>query len=999
MSLDVAPAPPPTSLSSVPALDLGRLADLDDAPTEAEWLNDLLQATLSYDTSSQASPQANLISLEASLGKTLAALEVATHDTSALVDRTIDDISRSVPRLAFDLQLMRENALLLRFTLDGIRKRAGIGSGFGENPEVSRVMEKLRVLDLAKARMEAARDVLREAESWSTLESEVAGLLGEQAYAKAAERLEEAARSMVVFQNTTEYEGRRALMVSLQNQLEASLSSSLVSAINTRDVKACKSYYAIFGQIQREAEFTAYYFGSRRSALVDAWVNANLIDAPNAARDLVAAGASTTAASASASTQASPSPPIKLTSFLIKFYGDLHALLAEERTYVPAIFPDPAPTISSFVSTTLEGLSPSLPQRLSAIADTYGPLMLPELIQAYRATEDFALSVDQIISKLDPSSVTPLATHGSSGSVSGAPFVSSPGLEGGAPVTPSKRDRRFSKRMSTSRRMGSRSSSFGGSAAPDIDGVGVPTTANHAAVRAWETAMFEPFLDWQVEYPELERQYLAHEVARLTGPSGTDVMGYLVEEGAGASSGSRDRKGGEKGARALWDLTSSVFALMEDAMSRSSAMTHGYAAAGLVEVIDGQLVAFLDRRKNELNGAKLMAGQARRGQGLRSDNEDEATFEGLEYSTEDWGTFQLGLRLLDTCRSITDRLASFENKLQTRLTILAQTIREAREDPLHYTIPGTTRGAITLLRQSALNSIELAQLLEPLERLQDASSRPPTSPITLALMPKARFATVEFTRATQLFLHETILAPLLAHLKDYAVLPTWTTSQDQRPGAKGAFDLSIPTFSLSPTETISRVGEGLFNLPRLFEVYAGDDALAFSLETLPHVDPEALRSLQPPSLASASPAHRPSLSQSRLNESLSLSPPAPSAFSRRSASVSFISMPSFHSNLSAETVISTWLSSLTLSILHHLTSVVLPTMHRLSKHGARQLVSDLDYMVNVARALDVEASDELEAWRDAAALEEKPGNEEELGMDKRVYERVARMRGWRKTGT
>ncbi|SCZ99772.1 BZ3501_MvSof-1269-A2-R1_Chr12-2g03474 [Microbotryum saponariae] len=996
MSGDVAPAVPLVSSSSLPALDLCRLADLDDAPTEAEWLNHLLKATMSHDRASQSSSQANLGSLEASLGKALAALEVATHDTSALVDRTIDDISRSVPRLAFDLQLMRENALLLRFTLNGIRKRAGTGSGFGENPEVSCVMEKLRVLDLAKARMEAARDVLREAESWSTLESEVAGLLGEQAFAKAAERLEEAARSMVVFQNTIEYEARRTLMVSLQNQLEASLSSSLVSAINTRDVKTCKSYYAIFGQIQREAEFTAYYFGSRRSALVDAWVNANLIDIPNVMIELDAASTATSTASASIM---SASTPIKLTSFLIKFYGDLHALLAEERTYVPAIFPDPAPTISSFVSTTLEGLSPSLPQRLSAIADTYGPLILPELIQAYRATEDFALSVDQIISKLDPSSATPLATHGSSGSVSGAPFVSSPGLEGSAPATPSKRDRRLSKRMSTSRRMGSRSLSFGGSAVSNTDGAGVPTTANHAAVRAWETAMFEPFLDWQVEYPELERQYLAYEVARVTGPPGTDVMGYLVEEGAGASSGSRDQKGGEKGARALWDLTSSVFSLMEDAMSRSSAMTHGYSAAGIVEVIDGQLVDFLDRRKNELNRAKSMAGHARRRQGLRSENEDEAAFEGLEYSTEDWGTFQLGLRLLDTCRSITDRLTSFENKLQTRLMILAQTIREARENPLHYTIPGTTRGAITLLRQSALNSVELAQLLEPLERLQVASTGPPAPPLSLALIPKARFATVEFTRATQLFLHETILAPLLAHLNDYAVLPTWTTSQDQRPGAKGAFDLAIPTFSLSPTETISRVGEGLFNLPRLFEVYAGDDALAFSIETLPHVDAEVLRALQPPSLASPiSPAHRPSLSHSRMSESVSFSPPATSAFSRRVASVSLVSIPSSHSHLSAETVISTWLSSLTLSILHHLTSVVLPTMHRLSKHGARQLVSDLDYIVNVARALDVEASDELEAWRDAAALEEKPGNEEELGMDKRVYERVAKMRGWRKTG-
>ena len=208
----------------------------------------------------------SLSSLDSSLARTLGLLDAATADTSSLVDRTIDDISRGVPRLTFDLQLMRENALLLRFTLDGIRKRAK-GTGTDGDSPVSQVMERLRVLDLVKARMEAARDVLREAESWSTLESEVTALVGEQAYAKAAERLEEASRSMVVFQNTAEFEGRRALMVSLQNQLEASLSASLVAAINARDVKQCKAYYAIFAQIQREAEFTAYYFGDRKSVV------------------------------------------------------------------------------------------------------------------------------------------------------------------------------------------------------------------------------------------------------------------------------------------------------------------------------------------------------------------------------------------------------------------------------------------------------------------------------------------------------------------------------------------------------------------------------------------------------------------------------------------------------------------------------------------------------------------------------------------------------------
>ncbi len=62
---------------------------------------------------------------------------------------------------------------------------------------------------------------------------------------------------MVVFQNTPEYEARRALMISFQNQLEASLSSALIAAINSRDTSLCRNYYSIFANIQRDSEFRA----------------------------------------------------------------------------------------------------------------------------------------------------------------------------------------------------------------------------------------------------------------------------------------------------------------------------------------------------------------------------------------------------------------------------------------------------------------------------------------------------------------------------------------------------------------------------------------------------------------------------------------------------------------------------------------------------------------------------------------------------------------------
>lgn len=986
------------SMASNLTTALQGLIDDEQPQSEIDWLNDLLSNSDDQPDATTTTTPNSLTQLDLKLSKTLGMLDSATHDTSALVDRTIDEISRSVPRLAFDLQLMRENALLLQFTLNAIRKRSTTGQ---QDSQVSQVMEKLRVLDLVKSRMEAARDVLREAESWSTLESEVTGLVGEQAYGKAAERLEEAARSMVVFQNTVEYEGRRALMVSLQNQLEASLSASLVAAINSHDLKACKSFHAIFCQIQREAEFTAYYFGSRRSNLVDAWTNANIEDCSD---------------SATLASEVAPRPPsVRFTTFLAGFYSELHSLLAEERTYVPAIFPDPLPTLSSFVQSTLEGLTPSLPQRLSAIADRHGPYVLPELIQAYRSTEELAISVDRIMAKV-----------GIPAALAGSPTT--PGPPSG---TPAKKTRRSSQRLSISRRHGSRSISFGAGSSPGFMNNG------EDSVRPWETAIFEPFLDWQVEYPDLERRYLEAETIRQTG--GKDIMAELV------------RSQSEKGARALWDHTVAVFGLMEDAVGRLLALTHGYGAAGLVRVIDVQLVAFTDKRRLELVAAsKNKTGPEQSSR--RPMDDDEAAFEGLEYSTEDWGAFQFGLRLLDTCRSMVDKLSTFEGKLRGRLTTLAHTVAEAREDPFNYVVPGTTPGAITLLRQSTLNSAELATLLDALEKssTQDSNGLNTAPSPPSPLLPKARHSIAEFTRATQVFLHDIILAPLLLHLSEYATLSCWTMSNDQRPGAKGLNELAIPTFSLSPTDTISRVGEGLFNLPRLFEVYANDDALAFSLETLPFVNAESLRVIQELQQEAVAPGTTGAIASSghRVSDSMSAASPgldssSSPSHSRRPTLTSIASsqLPppsrdaSVPAQLSPETVIATWLSSLTLGVLAHLSRRVLPRITRLSRTGASQLVADLDYIANVARALDVDVDSSsgsgsggsgtgpgtgtdqndvaaLEAWRDAcaAAIEDQVagGVKNETGsgtssttmsqVQQGVWDRVNKIRGFRAGG-
>lgn len=234
----------------------------------------------------------------------------------------------------------------------------------------------------------------------------------------------------------------------------------------------------------------------------------------------------------------------------------------------------------------------------------------------------------------------------------------------------------------------------------------------------------------------------------------------------------------------------------------------------------------------------------------------------------------------------------------------------------------------------------------------------------------------------------------------------WSATEAKKGNTSG-FDLQLPSFSLSPSPVIQHIAEGLLNLPRLFEVYADDDALAFSVETLPFVDKDSLHAM----LAHATGEAAMEDDQASRHSATS----SPSVPLRRLSSNSIASLgkigaspapeADLSSNLSPEMVSATWLSSLTLSLLSHFTTDILPSIRSLSTSGCAQLASDLAYLSNIVRALNVEW-DDLERWKeaveesdedgkkkwDAKRTEFRLGGRREAGYE--VWETVAKMRGW-----
>ncbi|KAF8160818.1 Golgi complex component 7-domain-containing protein [Crassisporium funariophilum] len=893
---------------ALPTSTVQLVDSLDQYDDVVSWINDTLTPKDSDDPSSTL--VVDLTELDHQITQLLTTLDIALEDTSSQLERIIDDVSRGIPRLAYDLHFMKDGASTLQHALVGVLQR----SRDAVPDETSAALDSLHHLDTIKGRMESSREVLREAESWSTLEHEVTSLIAEKSYGKAAERLSEANKSMVVFQNTPEYDPRRTLMVNLQNQLEAALSTALLSAINAQDITACREYFTIFSIIQRESEFRNYYYASRRSSIVSLWQTSSLVDCsptPSAARDSAAQG---------------------FADFLSKFYNNFLSLLNTERTSVCSIFPDPSITLSQFISSTFSSLQPTFPQRLIAYSSHHGELTLSHLIIALRATEEFATGVEKIMEKVK--------------------YTTSPILSP-RQVLPEKvptHVRRRSSRMSISWRPGQPHRNSSSSAG--ITKANVESTEG----MEWDQELFQPFLHFQVDYGSLERRFLEQSLCEII------------------TSDTREKVQAIDRPRLFRERAVDIFGVAEGSMGRCKAFTHGYGSVGLVQALDGFFQSFIDMWTADVQT------ESQNPSSLLKHSLSDSELSDLDYTAQDWSDIQLSLHLLASARTVFDRLTTFETKMRTYLSQLAAHFRLALNDPSNFLI-AVTKGESQLLEQSTLNSAELHALLISAEN--DANSRDPPFSATLRhqapmpiptpepLLVNSRQALSTFAQTCQMSTTNTILSPLRNHLAGYAASPAWRVSGDPNL-VTSSNDLQVPTFSLSPSDTVQRVAEGLLNLPRLFEVYADDDALAFSLQTLPYVESEVLQNLSEQSHdVPAQQAHR------------------------RRPSINYTKP----STIDPEVVSSAWLISLGHTFLEYLTTVVLPAIPTLSVAGAAQLASDLGYLSNIVQALNVEHTT-LEKWRIYVTMNQDEGvkalneNKSGLGILDPVLEHIAKLRGW-----
>ncbi|RIA92149.1 oligomeric Golgi complex subunit 7, partial [Glomus cerebriforme] len=764
-----------------------------------------------------------LLELENHTSTLVEKLQFLNQEISNRLERTIEDVTKSMPRIITDLQVMQEDATNLKSGVSLVKSQLNsVEEGTGK------ALDRLKYLDLVKTRMEASRDVLKEAENWSNLEQEASNIFASQDYQKASVRLMEAEKSLVIFQNTPEYEERRKLLTELQNQLEATISPQLVNALNQHDISACQKFYQIFNQIGRKKDFSNYYYGSRKAPLVKMWQYALLTDVPPP--------------------QFQSQIPKKFAEFLQEFYDELFIILNQEHTWCGNVFPDTNETLMSLIENIFNSLKPSLSARLTGLVEFYNEECLPEIINAWVVSENFGRQMEKVLfNPIQISSGMSSSTNGVSG-----------------------------KRTSVS-----------ALASASVSGKSISS----ANLITWGNVVFEPFSEYQHDYSEYEKNHLII------------LLNKTISE--------KKKVGTTDLAKVMSEIIGEIFTIAESGIKRCMTLTYGFGGIGLIEALNFFFISFIKEYQTLLEQLRLDSIS----RGENSSNNDYFDFDQDKLQQEDWSNFHIGLRLLATCRTTSERLNEVEEKIKNNLIRSSVTSLEGRSKKSNFM---GIQSSLLLLRQSPLNSYNLNELLTNIESKQILSP----SVITAET----------FIRLCQRFVFDTIFFPITKHLTNLPNMEVWNCVVEK--AKVSPFNIQIPTFSLQPNEYITRIGEHLLTLPQQFEVYADDKSLAFSIKSLPYSDENPI--------------------QEKDIKDLKDKKEGESNIITDEGSVSQLD----DDEISTDEVTHAWITSVARGTIHAILEKIFD-IPQLSPHGTQQLLTDLGYLTNVLSTLDISPTREL----------------------------------------
>ncbi|KAJ3165640.1 hypothetical protein HK101_000188 [Irineochytrium annulatum] len=887
----------PTSAS---ATDLADPFAFSDQPASSSAIDDSAPAA-------RASTSQRQSSLDTLASHLVNRLQLHAQELSSRLDGLADEAVRSVPRILHDIGFISRDGATLGSTILAIQRELDAA----DRGVSHAAFDALLRLETVRSRMEASRSSLREAENWNTLTAELEAIFAAGDLERAGIRLREASRSLSLLHGTPDYDERRKLLIKLQNQLEAALGPRLITALTEHDAEAARRCYFLFEQIQRTNEFSSYYHKTRKSGLVTAW-------------------------------KALDQPSVNFVDGYTSFLKSVLGVIEKERAWCPQIFPNPTQVLITLLHQIFQSLKPSLSSRLETLVASDQEQFLPTLIRAYQATLTWGSRVESVLDSLvqdDSFPSSPVLHSKQSGAMTSTPTaMSAAAATAGTPTTQNN----VARRTSAAALLTPASATAASNAPTPAD----PTT--------WGHPIFEAFLPFQQSYASLEAAHLS----------------LLLAGGLGLRPGQGQQA--NEMARVMNEQVGRWMVGCEAAVARCAGLTAGFGCVGLVEALNAFVGEVVDALAAGVVQVRIRAGLEDGGGGDGGGVGGGASSGGSEAMEQvEWENFQTGLKILSVCRNLTRRMRALEGvmvkcvrRVKGCVSAVPLTpgdslveLREVERSGVGGSLesmlsttslkeePAARAGkddggsgdrcetALALLRLSTLNSYRLHQLIASVDdrvttdwvTKAPSSASPWTEPRILNLLSPALPALKSLTLSAQRLIFDSIFSSIERQFAALPTFPEWSTP-DGRDGVP-----EVMKFSMSQLPYITQIGESLLTLPQRLEIHAGEDGIvmAFAIRGLPYLEEQDFVDEVDDAGAAGEEGDATAGSGARSGE--------PSG-----------------AVLDDEDVTHFWITSVARASMASYLSAILRIRHAMGNRAARQLATDVAYIIKVFEAMDVE---------------------------------------------
>jgi hypothetical protein len=329
--------------------------------------------------------------------------------------------------------------------------------------------------------------------------------------------------------------------------------------------------------------------------------------------------------------------------------------------------------------------------------------------------------------------------------------------------------------------------------------------------------------------------------------------------------------------------------------------------------------------------------------GGQSGQEDDYEIKRDEFGRQEWNHFQMGLRLLSSVLVV---LRKVEQEWDGSVDLLLKKVEPfvstsssssvggpSMEVEDHKEDTGRLRyceASLLSLRLSSLNSVHLSQWISKAHSPSPSSTTP-----SKYFQPSVQHLQ-GLLKKCQKYLFDTMILPIDKRLSLLSSLQVWTLKSAPNPSP---FQLEMPQFSLSPSEYVTRIGEHLLSLPQQLDLYVDDPGLGVGLEGLPFLEPLLGTSLFGGCVGGNNREEEEGEIRGTDGEGLGEAQEE----EEEALDITYI-----------------WMTSVSRGTMSLLYEKILD-LKTLTQHGCSQLLTDLQYLVNVLSAMDIEPTEEYKA--------------------------------------